>query len=187
MKIQYQDIKFALLTPDVDLSCFDCGDVEINDFIQNDAKTYEENLLAKTYLAFYNSEPIGFFSLAMGSIDAKAVESQDGKKGYRPKKYPAVKIAQMATCKSYQGRDVGKNMLKLAFGLSFDLCKRVGCRVVIVDSKKDEKTVNFYKKYGEFEHFGSGKDSETIPLFRDLLKMKSDERVNRPISDYTEE
>ena len=62
------------------------------------------------------------------------------------KKYPALRLAQMATLKEYQGHDVGKNMLTYVFAIGFALCEFIGCRVVIVDAKKDEKTINFYKK-----------------------------------------
>jgi GNAT superfamily N-acetyltransferase len=88
----------------------------------------------------------------------------------------------MATLKEYQGHDVGKNMLKHVFAIGFALCEIIGCRVVIVDAKKDERTINFYKKYGSFEDFGPS-DNTTQSLLRDLNKIPGEERVNTEITD----
>ncbi len=183
MKILFDDLKFSILTDETDLSSFDCGDPEIDTFLKEDAKEYQRDKIATTYLAYYNNELAGFFSIANGCIRAEAVESQDGKKEYRPQKYPAIKIAQIGTCRKFQGEDVGKNMLKLVVAMALSLGKYVGCRVILVDSKKDPRLLHFYQDYGLFERFGDGK-SKTIPLMRDIKKIDTTERINADITKY---
>jgi len=183
MKIPLNDLNFFKLDDSFDISSFSCGNTEIDSFIKDDAKNYQKDRISVTYLCYYHDELVGFFSVAMGCIDARAVEPQDGKKGYGPKKYPALRLAQMATLKEYQGHDVGKNMLTYVFAIGFALCEFIGCRVVIVDAKKDEKTINFYKKYGSFEDFGPS-DATTQSLLRDLNKIPDGERINTELTEY---
>lgn len=40
---------------------FDCGDSDINEFLQKDALVYQEKKLATTFIFIYKQEVIGFF------------------------------------------------------------------------------------------------------------------------------
>lgn len=182
MKIPFIEIQYALLTEDTDLSSFSCGDDEIDSFLADDAKEYQKDRIATTYLAYHNGELVGFFSLANGCISAEAVESRSGE-SFRPKKYPALKIAQLGTCKRFQGRDVGKHMLKIIIGIALSLGKYVGCRVILVDSKQDPRLIHFYHDYGLFERFGDG-SGETIPFMRDIKKIDTHEGVDQEITEF---
>lgn len=73
-------------------------------------------------------------------------------------------------------------MLTVAFAVALNLYRYIGCRVVILDSKKDDKILDFYRKHGNFEAFGKG--NGTIPLMRDLKKIVVDDTVNSDLFEY---
>lgn len=181
MKIHFNELKFRILSDSTDLSSFHCGDPEIDDFLQNDAKDYQKDRLATTYLVYHQDRLVGFFSLAAGCIIASVVESD--RPGFQPLKYPAVKIAQLATIREFQGRDIGKHMLTVVFAVALNLSQYLGCRVVIVDAKKNQAALNLYLKYGNFKSFGKGEE-KTVPLFRDLKKIETDATINSELTRF---
>ena len=70
MKIE--DIKenyyFETLTEKHDLSYFDCGDEDLNDFLKKDALTQQKEKLNVTKLIMYNGKIIGFASLLTDTL-----------------------------------------------------------------------------------------------------------------------
>ena len=67
-----EDIKekyyFENLTDEHDLSEFDCGDEDLNDFLKNDALKLQESRLNITKLIMYEDSIIGFTSLLTDAI-----------------------------------------------------------------------------------------------------------------------
>ena len=69
------DLKFSLLTSNTQVSSFDCGDNDLNDFFRNVALLYKQELLAMTYCFEDNSgKVIGFFSVSNDSLIDKDFE-----------------------------------------------------------------------------------------------------------------
>jgi len=184
MKIPFSELKFKILDESTELSSFECGDSNIDDFLKNDAKSYQKDRLATTYLVYYGDQLVGFFSLAAGCIIATAVESPTDRLGNQPKKYPALRLAQLATSNEFQSRDIGQHMLRVVFAIALDLCRKIGCRVIIVDAKNNDRTINFYQKYGNFKKFGKGND-DTVPLMMDLNKAVKNGTVNLELEDFS--
>jgi hypothetical protein len=50
------------------IAAFDCGHLDLNDFIRNDCMRQAEQRLAYTKLAFYKSEFVGYITLLSDSI-----------------------------------------------------------------------------------------------------------------------
>jgi GNAT superfamily N-acetyltransferase len=121
-------------------------------FLQKHAKNYEEPSLARTYGVFLTSEAapkiIGYMTLVCGEVvvgdeDPALIEDIE----FRYRQYPAIKIARLATDKSVQGRGLGRQLVDLAIGIAKSVVgERVGCRFVVVDSKKN--SVGFYERCG---------------------------------------
>jgi len=44
-----KNLQFVRLEENTPISSFDCGDIDLNDFLQNDAKNYLRSMLAVTY------------------------------------------------------------------------------------------------------------------------------------------
>ncbi len=89
---------------------------------------------------------IGFFTLVTDCIDVKQVAPDDGKRGDPYRKYPALKIARLATPSKYQRTGIGFLMLGEVLALTMNISKYVGCRIITVDSKQE--SVGFYEIFG---------------------------------------
>jgi ribosomal protein S18 acetylase RimI-like enzyme len=140
------------IKPGDKLTGLSCGDKEflpLKTFLQKNAKTYHERHFARTYGTFLGSKIIAYISLVCGEVVA-----DEGNKVVEPDliytydRYPAVKIARLMVDSNYRSEyGIGEELVKLALGTVKDrVCPAVGCRFVIVDSKKS--SVGFYKKQG---------------------------------------
>lgn len=137
-------------------------------------------MLAVTYLLETDIDTIAYFSVSNDSIryeDAPS-KSQFKKKILKPIPYekrglktiPAVKIGRFAVNTSYQGKGVGSGLMNYIKWLFIDKNK-TGCRYIIVDAVKNDKTIQFYRNNGfhllEKKH---SPDERTILMFFDLME-----------------
>jgi len=79
-------------------------------------------------------------------IDVKQVDPEDGRCGYPYRKYPAIKVARLATSKKHQGNGIGSRMLHEILTLTIMISEYVGCRIITVDAKSE--SVGFYERFG---------------------------------------
>ena len=79
MKIE--DIKenyyFETLNENHDLSEFDCGDEELNNFLKKDALIQQKAMLNVTKLIIFEDQIIGFVSLLTDSILIKKINDEN--------------------------------------------------------------------------------------------------------------
>lgn len=121
-------------------------------FLQRHAQEYERQSLARTYAAFgaTSGRVSGYITLVCGEVvtgdsDGPLVEDEGLKYLYH--QYPAVKIARLAVDTRVRQKALGRALVQLALGVAADtICPAVGCRFVMVDSKKP--AVPFYEKCG---------------------------------------
>jgi len=92
-------LRFLPLSRDSDVSTFRCGHDDLDEFLIKDSMEYQQERLSVTRLAYIDSEVVGFFTLVTDCIDAKQVAPGDGRRGYPYRKYPAIKVARLATSK----------------------------------------------------------------------------------------
>jgi len=85
---------------------------------------------------------VGFFTLVADTIEAKAVI--DGLEHYEYRKYPGVKIARLAVDSRFERKGIGTYLLLAAIGKTLSVCESIGCRYILVDSKKE--SIGFYQK-----------------------------------------
>jgi GNAT superfamily N-acetyltransferase len=132
------------------LSLGDAALTPLKTFLQKHALEFEKQSLARTYAAFQvqPQKVLGYITLVCGEVvtndgDQCLIEGVD----YRYKQYPAVKIARLAVTKAVQKSGLGRQLVDLALGIAKgEVCPSVGCRFVMVDSKKD--AVKFYERCG---------------------------------------
>jgi GNAT superfamily N-acetyltransferase len=145
------------------LSSFSCLSGELNDFLKNDALNDQNNLISRTSLCFWNDEIVGFFTLIADIIEAKAVT--DGLEHYEYRKYPGVKIARLAVDSRFERRGIGTYLLLAAIGKTLSICESIGCRYILVDSKKN--SIGFYQK-NEFKLVEKYKNREFVPMYLNI-------------------
>ncbi len=144
--VDFSQVKAAGLSKIYDLSKFDCGDEDLNDFIKNDAFVYQEKKIATTILFFYEDNLIGFLSVAADSLRLNL----DEKESYaihqkKLEDVPAVKLARLAVDQNYQKQGVGTNILKWCVGYALECSDKIAIRFITVDAYPEK--VNFYQKF----------------------------------------
>jgi len=161
------------------LKPFDCGDTDLNEFLLEDARFYDEQLLANTFVLEDENEIIGYYSLLNDKISQttlpKNLWRQLRKKIPHEKhlgSYPAVKIGRFAISKDYRGKGIGSDLIN---GLMHLLVSQKGlsaCRFLTVDAYKD--AVPFYEKNDFIKMMNDTDITDelpTIPLYYDLKQL----------------
>lgn len=169
MKIK--DIKenyyFENLTEKHDLSNFDCGDEDLNEFLKEDALSQQSSRLNVTKLIMYKGNIIGYFSLLTDTLVLKNINDDKlklkikGQLGVKSKNrnVSAVKIGRLALDKKYSGEGLGTHILRNIIKNLKNISKKdIGFRFIIVEGYA--KAFNFYVVKNGFEHLD--KDYETI-------------------------
>ena len=144
--LDFSKVKVERLSKIYAVSNFDCGDEDLNDFIKNDAFTYQEKKLATTILFFFEESLIGFFSAAADSLKLNLDEKESYL--FHQKKLedvPAIKLARLAVDKNYQKQGVGTNILKWCMGYILECSEMMAIRFITVDAYPEK--VSFYWKF----------------------------------------
>lgn len=174
---------FERLTLKHDFLPFDCGDSDINDFLFNNAKDYQSQLLAVTYFLESNEETVCFFSLSNDKISAweypnsfwRRIKSLFPHSKHR-KDYPAVKIGRLGVTKTFQhsGQGWGSYIIDYIKRWMIDNNK-TGCRFITVDAYNS--AVPFYLKNG-FKFMGQKErlryeshTADTVAMYFDLMQI----------------
>jgi len=177
MSAIWDKIKIVRLDENTPISSFDCGDVDLNDFLQNDSKNYLKSMLAVTYLVKVESEIAAYFCLSYDGLtrttilteEEKALWNKVGRKipnSKRRKTYPAVKIGRLAVAKKYAGLGLGKQLLLSVREMYIYEPHHAGCRFITVDAYRS--ALDFYEK-NRFRYLTTkDKDEDTRAMYFDL-------------------
>lgn len=162
------------LSSDTDIKPFKCADNDLNDFLFDDAKHFQKELMAVTYLLEYleQNKTVAYFSLLADKItfnpDEKGMWNKLNRNipnSKRRRSYPAVKIGRLAVSEEFVGNRLGTFILDNT-KYAFANVKRLGCRFITVDALST--AVAFYEKNG-FQFFTEqDKDDYTRLMFFDL-------------------
>jgi len=82
--MNFEEIKagsnISRLTAETEIKPFDCGNNDLNDFLNNDAKNYLTSLFAVTYLIQQETETLAYFTLSNDSITRYDVDKSEWNK-----------------------------------------------------------------------------------------------------------
>jgi len=175
--LESKDISLIRLEPTTNILPFDCGDLDLNNFLTDDAKNYSKALLAVTYLIQDTNNTIAYFNYLNDKISYKDLDGNLEKFAERVgtllpneksefKSYPAVKIGRLAVHVNYQnGKGFGKMIINFTKGL-FTNNNKTGCKFITVDAYKN--SLKFYEKMG-FKYLSSkDKKSDTRLMYFNL-------------------
>ena len=153
-----------------DRASFDCGEIELNLFIQTQAAKHMEVGISKTLL-LPASDPLpdgkypicAFYTVVPSSIRRELLPETLAKKLLR---YPVPEflLAQMAVHLEYHGQGLGKITLIKALENLWEINSRMRAFAVVVDCL-NKKAEQFYTKYGfEILCDHNGKTRMFIPM-----------------------
>lgn len=155
-----------------DRKAFDCGDPEMNTFLQRFARQGHEQNAVKTFCAVADGAPdkiLGFYSLAPASVEHDAVPAAMTK-GLARHKVPGFLLARLAVDKSVAGRGLGGQLLLAAALRCIRVTEEIGGVLMIIDAKND-RAANWYASHGA-EPLKDRPLALVVPLatFADALK-----------------
>lgn len=153
----------AKLTAEHDVTSFDCGQVDLNDWLRRYALN---NQRAGMSTVFVTSRPdssavIGYYALASGGVDSGLAPSRITQ-GVPRHPIPVILLTRLAVDTSMQGQKVGRGLLIDALRRVNAAADEIGVRALLIHAK-DDAARDFYAGNAEFE------PSPTDPLHLFLL------------------
>lgn len=146
---------------------FDCGQDDLNRFLLRFALSNQLANASTTYLALAGEEVVGFYTLVVGEV-AYTDAPERLTKGMARYPVPLMILARLATDHRWQGKGIGKGLLKDAMRRTLQAADIAGIRALAVHAKDD--TARAFYEYFDFL------PSPTDPLHLYLL-MKDLRRV----------
>ncbi len=181
MKNNSEEISILLLTEDYPIKPFDCEDEDLNDFLFNEAVSYQKELLATTFVMENDKQTLGYYSLLNDSLQLKE-EMFTSKSQFRkflrelmpyPKRHlktiPALKIGRLAIDKTFKGKGLGSVIMANIISRCIKMNEEQACRLITVDAYK--QAVPFYQKMGFKFLIEGDKDDTTRLMFLDLTSF----------------
>ena len=178
MCVEYIKNKYYItkLSEKHDLNGFSCGLDDMDDFLKNDALNQQIDNLNVTYLAMYDEEIIGFFSLLSDSI---RLEDIGNEYDLPYSTCPAIKIGRFAINEKYNSLGLGTVLLDNTCYQIKRISEILGVRFITVDAYCNVR--GFYYK-NEFNHLKIHNERKlrrtaqrnpylTIPLYKDLKRL----------------
>ena len=146
MASPYARVRKLAATDRVD--AFDCGQAALNQFLQRYALVNQKASSAQTYVCCLGDVVVGFYSLAVGSVDPGATPSRVTK-GLARHPVPVMILARLAVDAQHQGRGLGRALLKDALLRTAQAADIAGIRCLLVHAKDDAARL-WYESW-EFE------------------------------------
>lgn len=174
------DFNFTPLTPDIDLTSFDCEDADINEFLKDDAWNYQREKMANTYLFLDNHEIIAFFSISNDCLNDlgeekgfnKTIWNRFHRKSEIPnekriKAYPAVKIGRLGVCLPQQKSGLSYELMDFIKGYAL-LDHKPACRLLLLDAYNRDRQIRYYERNGFKFLLDNDKNDKTRIMYFDL-------------------
>ena len=150
---------------------FECSNLDLNDFFQNDSIAFASELMGKSYCFTLDSDSkniVCSFTISNDSIKTSILPNARKKKllknipsEKRFKSYPAVLIGRLGVSKDFTSLGIGTELLNFIKSWFIERDNKTGCRFIIVDSYNTNEALNFYKKNGFNFLFSSEEQEKT--------------------------
>jgi hypothetical protein len=130
-------------------TAFDCGDVDLNIYLQRYARQNHDSGGAKCFVAAPANAPaqvLGFYTLSPASLDHSRTPAV-AKKGLGRYDVPVFRLGRLAVDNSVQGRGLGGALLLRAAARCMTVAQEVGGVALLIDAKSD-RVAQWYAGYG---------------------------------------
>ena len=154
-----------LLTEEHDLTSFDCGEAVLDQWLRRRAVGNQSSGASKTYVVCDDRRVIGYYCLATGAV--RVDEAVGGIKRNMPDPIPMMLLGRLAVDREYQGKGLGRGLLRDAIQRTLQAAAIVGIRGVFVHAISPEAK-RFYEGAGFHES----------PLHQMLLMISLKEAEN---------
>lgn len=128
-----------------DLSVFASGETELDDWLARRALANQISGASRTYVLASENQVIGYYALANGSLVAR--EAPGRVRRNMPDPIPVMVLARLAIDHRWQGRGLGKALLRDAILRTLQAAEIAGIRAILVHAL-NEQAVHFYLHAG---------------------------------------
>ena len=160
------------LSKDHNLTDFNSNYPELDEWLKKYALQAKMSGSATTFIVADDNLVVGFYSLTVGQVDVNEA-SERVKKGMGKYPIPVVVLARLAVHHVYQGRGIGRGMLRDAILKTFQIAEQGGVRALLVHAI-DERANAFYKRFG-FEP-SPIRENQLLLLLKDAKKIISEQQ-----------
>lgn len=147
---------------------FDCGEPELNDFIQRYARQNQDENVGRTWVLTRDDDPkvFGFYALTVATV-AREQFAADEMKRLPRYPVPVAHLGRLAVDESAKGQRLGEHLLMHALEQVHRVSQVIGIYAVEVRAK-NAKAKRFYERYG----FISLRD-EPLHLYLSIKKIEA--------------
>jgi GNAT superfamily N-acetyltransferase len=124
---------------------FDCGREELNRYLVRYAWQNQQAGAAQTYVGIVGEVIMGYHTLAVGHVTLEDAPERVTK-GLAKHPVPIMLLARLATDLQWQGKGVGKALLRDAMQRTLQAAEIAGIRALAVHAK-DEEARRFYEHF----------------------------------------
>ena len=133
------------LRPDHDLSSFVSGTPALDDWLRRRALPNQESGASRTYVIRAGGRVVGYHALAAGAVARAEATRRTGRT--MPDPVPVMVIGRLAIDSSYQGRGLGRALLRDAVLRTMQAADIAGIRAVLVHAISEDAR-RFYERCG---------------------------------------
>jgi len=130
-----------------DKNGFDCGDVQLNQWLVQVARQHKEKGVSSTFVVAsteLSAEVLGFYAISMAELVNHDLPATLRKR--LPVKVPVFRLGRLATSITQRGKGIGEFMLFDAIDRVTRISGEVGGIGLVINAKP--LAVDFYKRYG---------------------------------------
>lgn len=128
------------------LDDFDCGKAPLNQYLQRFALVNQKANSAQTYVCCLDNAVVGYYSLAVGSVEHDTAPVRVTK-GLARHAVPVMILARLAVDGAHQRKGLGPALLKDALLRTAQAADIAGIRCLLVHAKDDEAR-RWYEHWG---------------------------------------
>lgn len=131
---------------DEQLINFDCGALEMNEWLHEKARHNELKGGSRTFVVCTKQGALaGYIALSAGSITRDCLVSRD--RYQTPNAIPINLLGRLAVDRQFQGQHLGRAMVLYALEMTIKMSAFTGVYALVVEPLND-KVVHFYKRLG---------------------------------------
>jgi GNAT superfamily N-acetyltransferase len=135
----------SLLTGAQERTRFDSGSPQLDAWLRERALRNEGTGASRTYVACEGARVVAFYSLANGAVAHR--EAPGRLKRNMPDPIPVMVLGRLAVDREFQGRGLGKALLRDAILRTLQAAAIAGVRAILVHAK-NENARRFYERFG---------------------------------------
>ena len=133
------------LRPDHDVSSFESGTPVLDDWLRRRALPNQESGASRTYVVCAGRRVVGYYALATGAIAQG--EATGRTRRNMPDPVPVMVIGRLAIHSRYQGRGLGRALLRDAVLRTMQAAEIAGIRAMLVHAISEDAKL-FYERCG---------------------------------------